>query len=380
MDLQDTKTFNQWLRTELAAAQALNEEECDELAAEFDQIMADNLPRIQESQDAQDAIKADAYVLKAEDDESEADFDSRLKREFLAFVPLPIDPEITYAEVPSTCQESTFEAQEALRNFINSLSVEITYEDWLRNELKQCCDEVIVEMTELADPDRLAATETEKSQLLDDLFSLVGDEGESRDDFEARVLLLLEEADIPRVETGIEIPAIPASCEEANPTTQATLNRLVEYDQELGDCLTQMSLLDALLAEACVEPRAEMEELLLSEAPRIDEAQARQKEKLLDLYVFKGLHDETQEHFERRLRQVFDNYVTHRRKTGVVMPQFPESCDEGTNAVASELNDLLGRIADEETYDSWLKANLDACCDDRLESVMDLLETHMPEL
>ena len=62
------------------------------------------------------------------------------------------------------------------------------------------------------------------------------------------------------------------------------------------------------------------------------------------------------------------------------MPQFPESCDEGTNAVASELNDLLGRIADEETYDSWLKANLDACCDDRFESVMDLLETHMPEL
>ena len=61
-------------------------------------------------------------------------------------------------------------------------------------------------MTELADPDRLAATEAEKSQLLDDLFSLVGDEGESRDDFEGRVLTLLEEAEIPRVETGIEIP------------------------------------------------------------------------------------------------------------------------------------------------------------------------------
>ena len=98
--------------------------------------MADNLPRIQDSKDAQRDVKADAYVLKAEDGESEADFDSRLKREFLAFVPLPIDPEITYMEVPSTCQESTFEAQETLRNFINSLSVEITYEDWLRNELK----------------------------------------------------------------------------------------------------------------------------------------------------------------------------------------------------------------------------------------------------
>ena len=79
--------------------------------------MADNLPRIQASRDAQEEVKADAYVLKAEDDESEAEFDSRLKREFLAFVPLPIDPEITFMEVPSTCQESTFEAQEALRNF-----------------------------------------------------------------------------------------------------------------------------------------------------------------------------------------------------------------------------------------------------------------------
>ena len=62
------------------------------------------------------------------------------------------------------------------------------------------------------------------------------------------------------------------------------------------------------------------------------------------------------------------------------MPEFPEKCDDGTNMVASALNDLLRRIADEETYDSWLKANLDACCDDRLESVMDLLEIHMPEL
>ena len=70
--------------------------------------MADNLPRIQESKDAQRAVKADAYVLKAEDGESESDFDARLKREFLAFVPLPIDPEITYMEVPSTCLESTF--------------------------------------------------------------------------------------------------------------------------------------------------------------------------------------------------------------------------------------------------------------------------------
>ena len=33
-----------------------------------------------------------------------------------------------------------------------------------------------------------------------------------------------------------------------------------------------------------------MEELLVSELPRIADAQARQEEKLADLFIFKGLH------------------------------------------------------------------------------------------
>ena len=171
-DLQDTKTYNKWLRERLADAQTMNEEECNELAAEYERIMQENFPRVQESKDKQKDIKADAYLLKAEEGESQADFDARLKREFLSYVPLPIDPEITYMEIPSTCQESTFEALEALRNFINSLSVEITYEDWLDNELKECCDEIIVEMNELADPDRLTATREDKEGIYADLFML----------------------------------------------------------------------------------------------------------------------------------------------------------------------------------------------------------------
>ena len=75
--------------------------------------------------------------------------------------------------------------------------------------------------------------------------------------------------DVERVETGIEIPTIPESCDTANPHTQNTLNRLVAYDKDLGDCLTEISFLEALLAEACVEPRLEMEELLITEEPRI---------------------------------------------------------------------------------------------------------------
>ena len=82
----------------------MNEEECDELAAEYERIMQENFPRIQESKDNQKDIKEDAFILKAEEGESKDDFDARLKRQFLSYVPLPIDPEITYMEIPSTCQ------------------------------------------------------------------------------------------------------------------------------------------------------------------------------------------------------------------------------------------------------------------------------------
>lgn len=156
----------------------------------------------------------------------------------MSYVPLPIDPEITYMELPATCPESTRQALEDLQNFINSLSVEITYEDWLRQELKECCDEIIVEMMDLADQERLTETNNLKEKLIDDLYTLEGQEGETREQFEERVLQLYAMTDVERVETGIVVPDIPESCNTANPQTQTVLNRLVTYDGNLGDCLT----------------------------------------------------------------------------------------------------------------------------------------------
>ena len=75
--------------------------------------------------------------------------------------------------------------------------------------------------------------------------------------------------DVERVDTGVVIPTIPESCDTANPNTQNTVTRLIAYDKDLGDCLTEISFLEALLAEACVEPRQEMEDLLATEEPRI---------------------------------------------------------------------------------------------------------------
>ena len=58
-----------------------------------------------------------------------------------------------------------------------------------------------------------------------------------------------------------------------------------------------------------------------------------QDEKLEDLIVFKGLNEESMDHFRIRLRQVFDNYVSHRQRTGIDVPEFPDSCTDTSPVV-----------------------------------------------
>ena len=79
---------------------------------------------------------------------------------------------------------------------------------------------------------------------------------------------------------------------------------------------------------ACEAPTAEIRSLIESEEYRIDAAIANAEAVLVPLMVFKGLHDEDLEQFSARLREVFDNYVTHRRNTGIELPFFPEVCTD----------------------------------------------------
>jgi hypothetical protein len=83
------------------------------------------------------------------------------------------------------------------------------------------------------------------------------------------------------------------------------------------------------------------------------------------------------EAFSTRLRNVFDQYVTHRRNTGISVPEFPDGCST-TASTAEELSEVILAIADEETYLAWLMANLDACCDDRFDDIGDLIDFHAP--
>ena len=158
------------------------------------------------------------------------------------------------------------------------------------------------------------------------------------------------QATVEDVDTGIVIPLIPDSCLSLTIDTQDSLDDLNKYKDDLQKCLNEQAWLSEQLADSCMIPTEAAQKLIDSESHRVQDATDAQQQKLEDLIVFKGLNNESMLHFSTRLREVFDNYVTHRRNTGITLPQFPAGCTD-TATVVEDLGKLVTDIANEETYD-----------------------------
>jgi len=195
----------------------MNEEECDDLAASYNTIIADGAQLIQDAVDRTVALKADAYIIKGEDDETFEEFKLRFKSAFDEYVPIPTIPDVDFTELPGTCQQSTKDARADLTDFIGLYSMHLTYEDWVANELKECCADLVLELTSAIDQDRTDDLDAVKADILADLYTLQGDESVTAEDFEADTQAEFDAADVEDIETGIERPTVPESCTDLTP-------------------------------------------------------------------------------------------------------------------------------------------------------------------
>jgi hypothetical protein len=82
----------------------MNQEECDALAGDYDQIVADGQALIEAAQARQETIKADWFITDGADGESFAEFKARVKGEFETYVPIPITPDVSCPALPDTCE------------------------------------------------------------------------------------------------------------------------------------------------------------------------------------------------------------------------------------------------------------------------------------
>ena len=103
-ELQNQLTFAEWIKEQLAKAQQMNQEECDALAGDYDQIVADGQALIDAAQVRQETIKADWFITDGADGESFAEFKARVKGEFETYVPIPITPDVSCPALPDTCE------------------------------------------------------------------------------------------------------------------------------------------------------------------------------------------------------------------------------------------------------------------------------------
>ena len=378
-NLQNQLTFAAWLEEELAAASQMNAEECDDLAESYQTIIADGAALVTASQDRQTALKADAYLIKGQDGETFEQFQMRFKEAFNTYVPIPVTPDVSFTPLPGTCQQSTRDARQELQDFLDALSMELTYEDWVANELKDCCADLVGDLNALVDQDRITDLENLKDDILADLFTLQGADGQTAEDFNAANLAAFEAAEVADIDTGVVRPVVPESCNDLDSDITAANAAFNEWADTLQTCENRAQWLGEQLSVACEVPTGEAQAIIDSETPRIAAAQEAQQAALEALFVFKGIAGETVPQFDTRLRTVFDRYVTHRRNTGIVVPTFPAGCTD-TAPVVAELEALVEAIADEETFLRWLQANLKACCDDREEDILHLIAVNAPSV
>jgi hypothetical protein len=219
-----------------------------------------------------------------------------------------------------------------------------------------------------------------KLTMLEDLFTLIGNDGETLVDFTARMLEDFEAAAVDNIPTGIVYPQVPPACYEMNPGLADAEEDLGLYEEALQECLNLDDWLKNLVDDACSNPQARVDDIIAENAPRIDAARETQQELLDPLYVFKGLHDESYEDFQDRLRTVFMENVVPRMNADIDPPTVPDSCDQMMESTSAELDQLISDIQDEETYAVWLEANLNACCDARGMWIQEQIDEHSPTL
>ena len=113
--------------------------------------------------------------LKKLEEESNEEFAARMKIKFDADEDYPeVDCEIEIPDLPSNAPPSTVAARNLLVKFVDELTYQLTWAQWLTDMLEECCDEVTAGYVKLSDDFRPTKDEINLAlaNILIDLYEL----------------------------------------------------------------------------------------------------------------------------------------------------------------------------------------------------------------
>lgn len=133
--ISDAYTFEMYLKAEVKACLEATEDE-------YLVLLNENLPRDDEATDIVIMALEEIWSVKAEEGEDLAHFTARMKIKFDAEDVTPVDTGIEIADLPPNAPPSTTNAKRLLENFNDQLSYQLSWAQWLMDELYKCCDDV----------------------------------------------------------------------------------------------------------------------------------------------------------------------------------------------------------------------------------------------
>ena len=210
--------------------------------------MADNMNRIEESNDKTEWILMELFAL---DPEGARDLDAFKEIQGEAFVEANVplaDTGVIVPAVPEECSDEARDARRGLERFLNNLGVALALEDWLQMKLQVFCDAIEAEMLQQID-DIQTRIDTDCGPETLDLLTTIYEfelskshDTENADDFNTFSREMRQNFEDAAAElavevqsTGVVTPPMPDHCDDDSQETRELLER---KELELEDCLT----------------------------------------------------------------------------------------------------------------------------------------------
>ena len=266
----------------------------------------------------------------------------------------------TFVDVPERCGATSIEAAEELVEKVADLNHRIAYVEWMQVQLNLQSDLHEMELTAIiaAINPLLVEGELEKKKNLDDLHSFQAMNGETMEDFTARMYAEFD-ADLDAGNFFLEDTPFTAQIPDVPDLAQDETEELRDEALKLNAKLARCNAFTAWLAQEIFVPcdvlRQTFEAQSAAAQPRIDASDAEQSALLASLKELKDADGAlSDEDFANEQFANFELAAWPAASADITVAGVPLVCQQATHDAQADIQALADELDGDLTYQDWL--------------------------
>jgi len=318
----------------------------------------------------------DLFIVEGTDDQDRTAFESALREEWDATVAAEAtqlaqvgEVALPYDSLPTECVAGQNKLQ-ALKDIIQDTQDIASFTEWLRPRIDDAavilltCTQTKEDLTMLimADFSQWTTCVNDKSALLQTMWN--NDADVTFLDFLSDIRQQYEDLKdlnmVQIIDPELDVPAVLSQCPD---DVQEQLGVAESFVDILEDCGSYLAWLQAQAGGFCEVPQ--FEAVATDNADAATEAADALTVTLDDLFDVKANDDESREEFLARFRAEFEaaedvNQVV----SGATVPETSLACPDDASTAHAAAVEFVENLNDSLTFNAWLEAILQECCDD----------------